>query len=251
MRRTETGIELTRDVKLKAEWPKFLANMVKVAANGFAAAYGAVDKAAEAGANLIEAAGAIKVDTPPGQRGWSLFCLGFAWSFDELRALDQVDGVGMEAAVREALEKARVLVDQGDQIIPVSFLDHPTTLPLYKIVRDTFISRKGMFRPAGGEADEVLRARFDAAFDRAVFLLWSQAPELYQPLATALSIPAAKVHASHLEWDAYRKHLIHSFEVKPVFGQEESKISLSSSMFPCGAYGAKRRRRSLLLLRLP
>ena len=156
----------------------------------------------------------------------------FCWSFDELRALDQVDGVGLEAAVREALDKARVLVDQGDQVMPVSFLEYPTKLPLYQVVRDTFIARKGTFRPGGGESDDVLRARFDAAFDRAIYLLWSQAPEVYQPLVTALSVPAAHSHAARLEWDAYRKNLIHSFTVRPVFGQEDSKISLSQLYVP-------------------
>jgi uncharacterized protein YjbI with pentapeptide repeats len=81
----------------------------------------------------------------------------------------------------------------------------------------------------------VLRARFNAAFDRAIFLLWSEAPDQYQPLAAALNAPGASAHAFRLEWDAYRKYLIHEFEVKPLFGQEDPRISLSQLYVPLRA----------------
>nr|WP_041368119.1 pentapeptide repeat-containing protein [Methylocella silvestris] len=230
--RAETGILLVRDSTLKAEWPKFVANIVKVVGSGFAIFHGHLDHIPEGISSLVEAAGAISIDAPPGERGWLLFALGFAWAFDELRARGQLDDIGVETAVRDALAEAKERVDQGEQIIPTSFLDQPTTLPLYRLVRDSFVERKGAFRAAGGEKDDILRARFDAAFDRAIFLLWSQSPEQYQPLAAALNAPGAAAHAFRLEWDAYRKGLIHEFEVKPVFGQETLKIALSQIYVP-------------------
>jgi len=115
-RRTETGIPLSRDVKLKAEWPKFVANMVKVVASGFAVAHGGLEHAGEGIASLIEAGGALRIDASPGERGWSLFSLGFAWAFEELRCHGQIDDLGAESAVREALAKAQIQASSEESV---------------------------------------------------------------------------------------------------------------------------------------
>jgi hypothetical protein len=81
-----------------------------------------------------------------------------------------------------------------------------------------------------------LRARFDAAFNQAVFAVWSRNTEKFEPLAAALNAPGASASAFEREWDAYRQSLIFDFEVKAIFGQEETKVSLSQLYVPLRGY---------------
>ncbi|MBN9562347.1 MAG: ATP-binding protein [Alphaproteobacteria bacterium] len=232
---SEPGVDLTVEVQLTAEWPEFVTNMVKVGIHGFLTAFGLLESAGEAVSALTEAAGAIRIDSPPGERAWQLFALSFAWAFDELRATDQVDGEKIEIAIRSALEAAKSAVKEGGQIMPYSFLQRPTTLPLYQKTRDKFTEHRVAFRAGVEESSRALAARFDAAFNRAVFELWSHRVELFQPIATALNAPGFVASSFDLQWAAYRRRLIHDFEVRPVFGQEKTKISLGQLYIPLRA----------------
>ncbi|WP_173977250.1 NACHT domain-containing NTPase [Magnetospirillum sp. LM-5] len=159
-----------------------------------------------------------------------MFCLSFAWAFDSLRA-DLGDPQVAKDAAKKALAVARQAVEKN-AFIPTGFLRQPTTLPIYAVVRDAFVSQRASFRPHGGEEAAVLKARLDSAFTRAVFEVWSKDTGRFAPLETALKAPGASANAFEREWDAYRQRLIWEFTIKPVFGQEETKVSLSQLYVP-------------------
>jgi NACHT domain/Pentapeptide repeats (8 copies) len=227
---TGTGIAFTLDVDLKVDWRNFTTNMGVVAAQGFALAFG-IDGFSNGISALIGALSSVKTDLSPRRCGWELFCLSFAWSFDSLRE-DLADGEDAKRAALEALASAKDKIGKDTSIIPVSFLEHPTTLPLYQACREVFVERRTAFRPTGAETAESLRARFDSAFNRAIFEVWSKRPERFTPLAQALNSPGATANAFEREWDAYRQRLIYDFNVRPVFGQEQTKVSLAQLYVP-------------------
>ena len=230
------GVELATEVSLKVDWGALVTNLVTVAAQGFATYAGVTDGTSNAISALVSAAGSIRPDTSISQRAWALFCLSFAWAFDELRELDELDsGTDLVVSVRNALQTAKEIVKNRNEVVPLSFLTRPTSLPLYLTIRDEFIRQKGSFRPSEREPDSVLRARFDAAFNRAVYEVWSRNPEIFQPIEMALNAPAALASAFEVQWQAYRMALIHDFEVRPVFGQERSKIGVSQLYVPLRA----------------
>jgi uncharacterized protein YjbI with pentapeptide repeats len=229
------GVEITPEVSLKVDWSSLVSNLVTVAAQGFATCYGITDGTSNAISALAAAAASVKSDTPVGQRAWSLFCLSFAWAFDELRELGILADSDSVSSVRKALAEAKNIINDSPQLVPISFLRTPTSLPLYTIIRDQFIKFKSSYRPHGGEPDSVLQARFDAAFSRAVYEIWSRNPEIFQPIEAALSAPGALASAFEVQWQAYRKALIHDFEVKPIFGQEQNRISVSQLYVPLRA----------------
>ena len=229
------GIDIIPDVSLEVNWATFTTGLGTVAAQGFATAFGVTDGGSNAISALVAAAGAIKPNIPVGARAWELFCLSFAWAFDELRAIGDLDPENARGAAREAMNAAKVAVQSITQVMPSSFLQRPTTLPLYQVVRDAFIRRKSSFRVDTSEEDTVLASRLDSAFTRAVFEVWSRNPDTFQPISVALSAPAQSATSFDVQWRAYRNSLIHEFEVRPVFGQERTRVSLSQLYLPLRA----------------
>lgn len=192
------GIELDINSEVKTNWPKFAECVLKTAAHGFAAAHGSVGQVTGVVGSVIELGTTTSTNPSPGHSGWSLFALSFAWAFDELRARGDQENPAAKEAVRNALKMAKESVENGNQFIPLSFLDQPITLPLYKSVRDAFIVHKSGFRLTATESDESIKAKFDSAFSCAVFLLWSQKPIEYEIIKTALTAPGSKAHAHNL-----------------------------------------------------
>ncbi|NQV21768.1 MAG: pentapeptide repeat-containing protein, partial [Rhodospirillales bacterium] len=86
------------------------------------------------------------------------------------------------------------------------------------------------------EADaSELGAQLDAGFNKAVYEMMKGRPDYFKSLNNALNAPGADAANSELDWETYRSRLIHQFEVSPVFGQEDAKISLSQLYLPLRA----------------
>jgi hypothetical protein len=228
-------LAMSTDVKLSVDWKQLGLKMTEVLAQGFLTAFGG-DGISGGITALVDAMGTIKADDDPSQKAWSLTMLCFGWALDELTATaaSKDDHVGKEvnSLIREA--KKRIAASEGD--IPVTFLHRPTTLPLYQALRDEYISRKNIFRRGVHETDEVLRARFDSAFNRAMFEVLARKGDTFQSVITALTSPGVVAAEGEANWNAYRKRLSYDFEVRPIFGQEQSRISLSQLYVPLRGY---------------
>lgn len=212
---------------LAIEWKKFSTDVASAIANGLGSYLGLFDGTSNAITSLLAAASAVKVSDPIEQKTWQLFCLSFAWAFDDIRE-QQPDPTSYNIiAVRALIADAKNIISETPQILSIEFLDNPASLPLYIAVRDIFISAKDGFRPGNGEPDDILKRRFDTAFNRAVFEIWSRNSEIFAPIEAALRSPGASASILSFQWRSYHSGLTYEFDVKPIFGQEKTKISLS------------------------
>lgn len=176
---------------------------------------------------LVKAVTSIRIDSEPGEKAWALAMLCFSLAISDLKSLPDTDEAALREVFRDAFNAAKAEVDQGEQYVPANFLDRPTTLPVYQLLRDIMVAKKDVFRPNVVEAADVLKYRLDAAFNLTMFEMFVRRQDLFNSLMPALSSPGVKAAEQELNWITYRKKLIYDFEVKPVFGQEGKKISLS------------------------
>jgi hypothetical protein len=230
------GLALSRNVEVKVDWKELGEALFGVVANGFAACFVSAEGIGGGISALGQAAKSISAQETAGAKAWSLFLLSFAWALDDLTCREGIDREPLKHVLRDIIRLAREKVDTEAVVMPVTFLSRPTTIPLYQVLRDKMIEQKQLFRPSPGEDEMRLRARFDASFNRALFEIWSKREEAFQGLLAIFQAPGYEAASFELQWEAYRKRLIHDFESRPVFGQEETKISLSQLYVPLRAF---------------
>ncbi len=225
-------IEMSRDLKLNINWKSLTTHLADTIAQGFLSAVGITDGISGAVSGLVSAFGDIGVQDRPEDKAWTLFWLSFAWSLDELRATQDIDDDKLRAVVADAMEEAKRRVDDGSVLVPVNFMERPVTLPIYQIIRDVFVERRVEFRAESREGADDLSARFDTSYSRAIYEIWSRKPDQFQSLVALNSGPGLSASMLELQWASYRHKLMHEFKVKPMFGQEEGKLSLSQAYVP-------------------
>ena len=232
------GIKMTREVRLAIDWKEATTHLIEVVAHGFLTYFGG-DGVAHGLSALVGTASSLKVESEPGEKAWSLAVLCFAWALDELKSLPGIGETQLRAAVHDVIGDARSVVDGGGEVVPITFIERPTTLPVYRALRDAIVRRKDTFRFGAHESDDALRFRFDAAYDRAMFEVFARRVDVYQSLIALLSSPAAAASEKQMNWAAYRSRLIFEFEVRPIFGQETTRLSLSQLYVPLRCYWPK------------
>jgi len=229
---------MSREIRIAFDWTAAARKLKDVVAKGFTAAFTGEGLSGAVG-SLIGAAASFKVKSDPGAKAYAITLLSFAWALDDLVARDTVDPTKMKEQLNVVLSQAREAVDSQSEIVPVTFLERPTTLPLYIALRDAVVAHKTVFRGGVTESDDVFRRRFDAAFERGVFEIHLRRPELWRPVEEALLNGPAIALQRQLNWDRYRRQLIYDFFVRPTFGQETSKISLAQLYVPLRGYWRK------------
>jgi phage-related baseplate assembly protein len=160
--KTTPEIKITREVKLAVRWRELASKLGEVLAQGFLTALGGDGISAGISA-LVGAISSVKVDAEPGEKAWSLAVLCFAWALDDLKTLPGTDVASLRKALDDTLAEAKAQVDNGEESVPITFLERPTTLPLYRALRDAIVARKQTFRFGIHESDDALRARFELA----------------------------------------------------------------------------------------
>jgi hypothetical protein len=231
-------IKMTRAVRLKVHWRELSSKLVEILGQGFLSALGGDGISAGITA-LVTAVGGVKIDADPGEKAWSLAILCFAWALDELKTLPGIELSRLRSLAEEVVDDAKRRVDEGGEHVPLTFIERPTTLPMYWALRDAVVAKKDIFRFGVHEPDDVLRARFDMAYDRAMFEVYSRRPDIYQSLIALLGSPAASAAERQMNWAAYRCRLVYEFEVRPVFGQEATRLSLAQLYIPLRCYWPK------------
>lgn len=218
---------MSTDYTLQIDWEKLTSSIGEVLSKGFTSAFQIGDSLSAISA-LLGAASSIKSDGTPEEKAFQLATLCFSWSLDQI--VPKNENINCKVIAKSVVEKAKKEV-KDYPFMPSTFIERPTTLPLYQILRDDFVEK---FSPTQQSQSE-LSARLDAAFNRSVFELWSKRAETLASLLAALDAPGRHAHEFTREWNAYKASLIAEFEVRPVFGQEESKSPLSALYIPLRA----------------
>ena len=228
----KAGLKLTREVSLKVDWLSFAEKMFKAVTEGFKAFNGDFKGGVESVFALVGAAKSVKQDIPTGARALELILLCFAWPFDALRSTNHLKEDEAKEAARAAIDALKGRVETGKIQIPYDFFEQPEGAEPYQLLRDEFLRNRLTYRPSGAEDEAILKARFDSAFRSAVWEIWSDRGSAFEELAGKLASPAAKTADFERQWRAYRESLISEFHVTPVFGQEETRVSLGQLYVP-------------------
>ncbi|WP_296612324.1 pentapeptide repeat-containing protein [Sphingomonas sp.] len=225
---SELGVHLSRGVKLSAGWREFAANVTSAAIDYVIK--GPADAVSGGLSALVKLATSLELSSNPGEKAWTLAILAFAWSIDQVKDSANINAEDLRNSLNESISTCKDEFDSESIFLPKSFLERPTTIPIYQILLRGFLSSLA-YSPSSTDATE-LSFKIDAAFNRAVYEMWSRRPELYTPIADALNAPASASAELSLNWTAYRSRLIYEFEIRPIFGQEETRISLSQLYVP-------------------
>lgn len=229
---SRAGLVLTREASLKLDWADCAEKLNEVVTNGFKAFSGDFKAGAEAIFALLGAAKSIREDIPLGTKALDLIILCFAWSFDSLRASGHIQEDAARDTAKSAIELLKQRVELGKIEIPFNFFEHPTTAEPYQLLRDEFVRNRATYRVSTTEHEKILTHQFDSAFRCAVWAIWVDRVPALEELARALKSPAAKTADFERQWRSYRQSLINEFHVAPVFGQEDTCVSLGQLYVP-------------------
>lgn len=235
-RAASPGLPVSSDVRLKVDWTSFSTNLSNAAAQGFLSAFGIADGIGNAIGALASAAGAVKIENDPSRKVWELISLSFAWAYDQIRAERSNPGSpDADKKMRAAILGLGKSFGEEEYVVPASFLTQPAGLTLYIKLRNFVLENPYLFGLDPHLGAESYEFRFDASFNRAVFEVWTVNAESLQTVALALNPAGATAVQYEFEWAKYRESLVFDFEVKPIFGQEQAKISASQVYVPLRA----------------
>ncbi len=228
------GITLSKSIDFKVNWKEFSVGLVESAANF--ALKGWADGGASGLVALTKLVSSFSVEESVEARAWRLIVLAFAWSLDDLNGSNALDVEQLRAALREAMDEAKSHVDNGEYQLTTRFFDIPSSLPLYQMMRDKVVKRRVEIGLPNTFSDNAITYKLDTAFTLGIYEVWSRNIPLYNAIYEQLKGAVSTAAERELNWKSYRHQLIHSFEVLPTFGQEQSGISLSQLYIPLRAY---------------
>ncbi len=224
------NIVVLRHVELTADWADFSGELAKSVTEYFIKGW--QDGIAGGVSALVKLLASVKIERSAGEKLWSLSIIAFTWSAKEIMSLE-ADDLSIQKSLKAAISKAQHFSRINDLTVSNVVLKRPTNLQLYLIMKSEFIrSLKELNSPSYRPDTEY---RLDSAFNRGIFHIWSERPEFYSAIADILNAPAASAVEFEMSWEAYRAELIYDYEVRPIFGQEISKISLGQLYVPLRA----------------
>ena len=181
----------------------------------------------------------VKIDEPIENAAHRLVLLCFAAAIDELRPVNTETDILV--AARETVKKIKDICSTETFYLDDTFFTNPVSLPLYQSVREVFIEALKPF----WHDETSIGGKLDSAFNTSLFKIVRLEKDMFKPLLATLVASGANMSKLEQDWTAYRQRLVHAFEVKPVFGQEESHISLSQIFIPPRAYWSETKRAGL------
>lgn len=208
------------DLKLKVSWEAVLDTVLDLSVTTLKTSVGAAS-AGDLRDVLKSLSGIFRADEPDESKAWTLVALSFAKAIDDLRAPETNDAT--RKAVRTALNKTKKRIKDEEYFLEPDFFKRPTSLPLYKDMRADFIKAFKRF----GNTQTEIGAKLDAAFNSAPSHVIRHAPEIFGHLRQIVINDFQPITQWEQDWQDYRCSLVHSFEVMPLFGQEDTLISLS------------------------
>jgi len=221
-------IEIT-DPEVDVKWGQILFKLGEAACHGLGVFVGKLDSAAGA-LNAIHAMfEGMSINDTPETKAWRLVVTSIASAVSDLSATSLNDK--QQQAVLKAFKTFRQKSDDvlkgGDHVLTPEFMSYPANLELYQALRKDLITALKSVRLDKKIDAEHLGGKLDKAFNSSVYRILKAKPEYFQSLSAALETRGLDIAQHELDWARYRSHLMDQFEVAPVFGQEENKISLS------------------------
>jgi hypothetical protein len=187
-------------------------------------------------ANIRSMLDSVSVTDTVQTKAYYLICLSLAAALQELcPAGGALDKRGRQRLAKTITREVLQLAEQKPRYLDLEFLDHPASLVLYQEIRRTLVEALSKLRGTPISERDKLGGQLDAAFNSSVYEVTSTRSEYFAGLWEALDAPGAVAARHEREWNAYRASLVHQFDVAAVFGQEESRISLSQLYVPLRA----------------
>lgn len=230
----EVGVKMLRHNYVAIDWGALAKSSAKSGFHLLLTLSGIPTAAGGVIGNLASAADAVSFEDEPGYQAWQLFALSLGWSLDEMAQKAELDLKATKSKLKEILERLNAVVDSGEAVVPPAFLGSPTSLPVYQLARQWLVDAQEIYRVT--RLDPLtLASQWDIAFNRGVFEVFARRPDIFGRLAAALHAPGADSTINDLQWERYRRLLVHEFEVRPVFGKEREKVSLGQLYIPLRA----------------
>jgi hypothetical protein len=181
---------------------------------------------------LAKTLATISIGETTSEKAWSLIAGCFGWAVGEVCDIEALDPEKAKKVMSSVISDAGKVVDDGEQVIPPSFFESPTTLPLYRHMKFEVIKRRLEIGISEKITDDALSHKMDIAFNRAIYEVWVRRSPFYDDISKTVKSPANNAVDRDLSWYSYRNILRYNFELSPVFGKEEEGISLSQLYVP-------------------
>lgn len=220
-------VVLPVDMSISADWKHFVSDAAKALVELFTK--GPADAAATGVGGLLNLATSFKAERSPGHLAWVLTISATAWAIQDTITLDEQNRNLVLKALRSALNDGKSQLDRDGLEFPLDFFTRPTRLPFYVQMSDNII--REIYQEDDRKRREA-KYKIDAAFARGIFLIYSSKHDYYAPLFSLLLMPDSPSSSLENAWSAYRAKLRYDFCVRPIFGQEVEKISLSQLYVP-------------------
>lgn len=231
---------------------KLFASVVKVAIGGLTAwaeyFSGTVSPGDSQGARALADAFASTLTsfsekTTNEGKAWTLLALCLASALHAVRTegVSKSEEKEVQAAF-EALKKELLGVLEAEPsayALTQSFFKSPTQSPIYVRLRPALVAGATAYLPseARKDADSIkqLAARLDSAFTCAVYETLLKNESTFESLQRAVFVHGYQALRLEFDWKRYRSRLIEQFEVMPIPGEEQSRVSLSHIYVPLRA----------------
>ncbi len=225
------GQHFDRRFDVAVDWRDFLAN---VTGNAVEAGIKGPKEALTGGiTTFVKLALSVKPSLSVGEKAYALATMAFAWSVGQVAPTNSEDGDDLHRYVMRAITFVDQQTKASGIFVPQSFIDKPTSIPIYETMQSRFLDE--IEADLQGVTRSQLLYKLNNAYSGAVYTIWAARPELYREIIEKFQIPGAASAELALNWQAYRLRLVHEFEVKPTFGQEEEKIALAQLYIPLRA----------------
>jgi hypothetical protein len=228
------AVAIDREASLTFDWKGFASGLVETIGNFVLKGW--ADGGVSGIASLSKLFMTASLEEPPQARAWRLVALCFAWALDDLKGKEALDPDRLRTVLRDALSQAKVEVDGGGHGLTAEFLSNPPDLEIYKIMREAVVDRRVELGIREHYTNDDLRAKLDDTFTLGVLDVWSTDPAYYNAISEHLDTPVNAAAERVLNWQHYRRQLMHDFRVSPTFGQETTGVSLSQVYVPLRAY---------------
>ena len=225
------------DPSIDTDWKGLLFNLGSMAAHGVGAYAGKLDSGANALMAFKGLWDSVKRSDPDGTKAWLLVVYALAKSVATISATglnpNQTDAI--INAFKTFNTKATKALKTDDFILSPDFFVYPARLDLYQALRGDLTTALAFARLDKSKDLSHLSGLIDSAFNASVHDVLRENSEYFSSLIQNLETPGISAQQHELDWARYRAHLISEFEVTPVFGQDDSKVSLSQLYVPLRA----------------
>lgn len=163
-----------------------------------------------------------------GTSAWTIVSSAYALALAKLIATAPLarrpEGVELETLIGSLLQRAKLLVDEQPQELHLDCLYSPLTIPFVRDAAKSLPHELSIFSLGCPVGD--CRVLFENLFVEALAAVRNVKPETFAEIERALSGPFAGAVERRKALSRHHSFLIKTFTQRPIFGQEETGITL-------------------------